>query len=346
VDGNPDYRYSEVFNMALIWFDGFNELSGANNQHRGYSSSGSIDNTKGASFYLQNVTQPLESLLGDEVYLGGGYWIYDAATVLALLDSGGQWLGNLNVHDGGRVRWRDRNNVQLHPPTPPVIINEARNYIEVGIKLAKDGSGWLKIKVNSILVVDYTGRTVVNDATNQLNVLTVVWGVAGGRSGEFVKDAYLCDATGPAPHNTFLGDCGVVRLPPNGNGDVAQWDIGGSSPPANAYQAVDEANGENDTDYIQTDVVGERHLFTHAPVTVLGAIRGIYIGSWIKKDTEGNTEIRNTIRTGGADFEGASFGTTTSWVYKRTFWPLNPDTGLAWTQEDIDALQFGPKKQA
>ena len=38
-----------------------------------------------------------------------------------------------------------------------------------------------------------------------------------------IDDLYICDGTGSAPHNTFLGDCRVDTLLPTADGTAQQW---------------------------------------------------------------------------------------------------------------------------
>ena len=65
-------------------------------------------------------------------------------------------------------------------------------------------------------------------------------------------DVYLVDTS--APNGDFLGDVRVAYLAPNGNGASSQF-VGSDLNSVDNYLLVDEVPANDDTDYVQSDVL-------------------------------------------------------------------------------------------
>ena len=85
-----------------------------------------------------------------------------------------------------------------------------------------DGASWLAL----------TNQDTQNSANATANTLRlgVIQSTAVGNLD--LDDFYICDGTGSAPHNTFLGDSRVDTLLPSADGTSQQWT------PSNASRAL------------------------------------------------------------------------------------------------------------
>ena len=88
----------------------------------------------------------------------------------------------------------------------------------------------------------------------------------------------------------------------------------------------------------------EVDLFNITNPTTIGA--GDVIDGIVVSARNGGTRVnclsRIIIKTGGVKYYGATYNHTNTWVYiPDETWLLNPNTGLAWTLADINALQIG-----
>jgi hypothetical protein len=142
----------------------------------------------------------------------------------------------------------------------------------------------------------------------------------------------------------------TVTLHPNANGDYIQLFIGGTSPPSQNWDCVDESPPNDDVDFV----------FMPAPPSGSAADHDIYkypasgipSGSTINSVTVYHRDVKvqsrtavgrasAVIKTYGTEYMGASHTLTTSWTNYSDAWATNPYTLQPWTIAEIDALQAG-----
>ena len=130
-------------------------------------------------------------------------------------------------------------------------------------------------------------------------------------------------------------------LRPNGAGDTTIW---GTQYPGTGshYDKVDEAVADDDDTYIDSgEDTGATDLFALANHSVgSGTITKVTVYARMKESGTANAKI--VIKTGGTEYTSDYVGTTTSWAdYSAEWGATNPKTKVAWTWDDIDALQAG-----
>ena len=133
-------------------------------------------------------------------------------------------------------------------------------------------------------------------------------------------------------------------LVPNAAGDVTCM-----TPSTGAnYACVDDVP-PNTTDYVQSNVAGTKDLYNLTTVTQAAGetVKGVMAWGAFLQVTQGNQiQGKVGIKTGGTEQWGAAKDLTyNAWkAVLKSFGSLNPTTGLAWTQADIDALQVGVQR--
>ncbi len=127
-------------------------------------------------------------------------------------------------------------------------------------------------------------------------------------------------------------------LRPDGSGDENTWSSG----------IYSDVNDQDDGTYLVSDITGnwQEALFSCADhVTGSGEINWVrtYIRYRNGGGASGTEDVRTSIKSGTTESDGDSLGPLTSaiWADAYTEYNTNPDTGFAWTWNEIDSVQIG-----
>jgi hypothetical protein len=74
-----------------------------------------------------------------------------------------------------------------------------------------------------------------------------------------------------------------------------------------------------------------------------GIINGVQVTAMIRKDDVGARSAQTRLKTGGATSSGISTALISTYVCLLTEYAVNPQTTVAWTVSDLNALQAGIK---
>ena len=223
-------------------------------------------------------------------------------------------------------------------------------YIEWKVLIADTG-GTVELRFDGQTVLSLTGLDTQDNAPSTWNIF--VLGQVNNPSNTNAAtrtldydDVYVCDGSGPAPWNNFLGDCRVdARFPtgPSANGAPNT----GWTPSAGAnYEAVDDAVPNDDTDYTVTvPLVTDTFAFQDA---VVGKpILGIQHCINMKRTTESPGVVAPVIRPLSTDYVGAGIlPSFAGYTYGLQTAAINPATGVAWTEAEFNAAEFGYRRTA
>ena len=225
------------------------------------------------------------------------------------------------------------------------LVSTAYQYIEMALTIhATTGSAL--VRVNEVPWLTLTN--VNTQATANASALSLQIGqmIASGISlQQDIDDLYICDGTGGAPHNTFLGDCRVDCLYPNADGSNSAWTV---STGTTHYTLVDETTPNGDTDYLITTTAGARdtHNLTNLPTLPGSVVYGVQHSLYARKDDAGLRQVKSVLKSGATTQVGTALHTlATSYIYYSELFTTDPNTGAAWTIAAVDALEAGIEGQ-
>lgn len=239
--------------------------------------------------------------------------------------------------DGSIEVWRSDGAPVIIAVSAPDILRLTQYYFIEFRLFVDNAAGEVEVKVNGATVISFTGDTFADVATL---AITGIGFLSVGNTQSSFDDVYALDETGAAPWNTFLGDCRVEALRPDGLGVHQEWDLFGA---ATHWQAVDDAAAPNgDTSYLFTATQGLQETETFSPTGLpTGSIFGLQISLYARKTDAGPRVIAPVLRQGITDAIGQNRQPGLTYVYQIQLFQLNPVTGLAWTIADVNALEAG-----
>lgn len=187
---------------------------------------------------------------------------------------------------------------------------------DIYIKVA-DSGGRFRVKINGSTVIDFTGDT---QGTVSAFDRVCLWGM--NSIAVWHDDVGLNDTTGGI-NDGELGANYIIALLPTSS-------LLDEQPPDDAsYEEI--AAGVRISDGV---VVGATTLATNSPVCL-----------WVRCKGVGSAgTVQPFLKIGGTNYDSASQSApATDWKYVRYIWNTNPDTGSAWTRDEVNALEYGLK---
>lgn len=211
-------------------------------------------------------------------------------------------------------------------------------YIELKATIADAGSYELKIDGVTEASVTGSGDTRNGGAGTWDQVV-----MQSPTNSTQMEDFYLCDTSGPAPYNSFLGVCKVETLWPQTDAVAAgTYNTLTPSTAADHGALVDEAN-PNTTDYNGSATVDAKDSYQYPPSTAVNPILAVQVNPYMAKSDTSGQQVRPFLRLGTTDYDLPVTSLDTTYHFRSAVMGLNPVTGLAWTVADIATLQAGMK---
>lgn len=210
------------------------------------------------------------------------------------------------------------------------IANDTRVQWDIHARIA-DSGGIFEWYINSVLASSFSGDT-------NLFAGSTVSKIAFGGTFSGTNFSSLLSQVIVADVDTRAMKLATIR--PNANGTTGDW--------TGTYADVDEVGSWSDADYISSGTANQVELFgmsnlsaqaqTLDPIAFVMTARG-------RKGASGPQNVQAAVRTGGTDyFSGNMTGVTTSFGnFGQIKWEVNPQTGVAWTVSEIQAIEAGFK---
>jgi hypothetical protein len=195
-----------------------------------------------------------------------------------------------------------------------------------------DTLGTGTIRVNGVTVLGPLTGLDTKAAGTKTTTDTIKLGNGSGLTISF-DDLYLMTGTG----DSFLGDCLVETLYPNGNGNANAW-VGSDGDSTNNYLLVSE-NPPSISDYTGGSTSGQQDMYaTGNPTLRTGLVLGVCHQSVVGTST--NLTSFKQVNRRNSDTKVTQTLQPTLAAYH---WCLttDPETGAAWTYSNLDSLQSG-----
>jgi len=288
-----------------------------------------LNGTTEASVCKKNILGVTELYARWGLYLGNyhtnpiGFSFRDGGTVIATLA--------LNTDTKKVEYYRGNKTSLLATGITSIQLNQWYLY-EVYFKL-DDSVGRYILKLDGITQFDFTGDT--NPAAAEVNL---IGGCGGSVSTSWMDDLALNDTNG-AIDNSWCGDGQIVALVPNGDNGTPQW-IGSDGNNTNNYQLIDELPPSS-SDYVRATGSAYTDVYNLSTVNLAGqTIQRIWLVARARSDASGDYFLHG-IQVSGSNYL-VTGSLPTSWGRIDSFatgtWALNPYTGGAWSQEQLDNL--------
>lgn len=332
--------------MALRFMDSFDHYATADlpSKYQQQAGSPSINATGRFSNALvcgdvDRIVRTIDSqatwIVGAAVYMPN--ITHNSARLFTLIDSA---TGHLDV------RWASDNSITVTRNgtvlgTSSVLSHDTWYYFEFKGTIA-DAGGVAVLRINGVTEVNFSGdtRNAANASADRIQIGNATAGVLG--SGLRFDDLYICDGTGSAPTNDFLGDCRVQSRLPNGNGNSSQFD-GSDGNTTDNYLLVDDATQDGDTTYVQSPDVGDKDTYAYEDLTpTSGTVYGVQALPYARKTDAGARSICSVARLSGTETDSSNKALSTSYLYYPDIREAKPGGG-SWSISDVNNAEFGQK---
>lgn len=188
---------------------------------------------------------------------------------------------------------------------------------------------------------DSTGSTLVSLSGSGVDTQETVNAFADRLLGGETNIDTVIDNVSVSNAIELLGRCPAETLYPNGLGDITQLTRGGVDSGAN-WSQCDEATANGDTDTVFNAAGADlSDCYPFQDRSLSGTPLAVQIVA-TGRQFSGSCTIRVFCRISGVTYEGSITHTLTT-THKAYFecWSVNPATGNAWADAEINAAQFG-----
>lgn len=205
---------------------------------------------------------------------------------------------------------------------------------------------YLQVKhIGDVIVVLINGEYVVNITSGAPSPgpFDAYRLSSGFNSGETrFDDFYIIDPLEDGPYDDFLGNIVVRDQLAIANGDNIDWTPNAAGYPNNWQNVTDVSM--TSANYNYTDTVGDYDLYQMAANAAARDIFCLQLKGSFTQDNGVQLYAANRLKTGGNLYSGPQFGVNqiNGYATISSYWDLNPDTGVAWTNTDLNSLQAGP----
>lgn len=271
-------------------------------------------------------------------------------TIMSFMDAGTNQV-DLRWNSGDNTLAVTRNGTVLGS-TAYALTNNAYYHLEFKAVI-HPSAGTVDVYINGINRISLSGlntRVTANSSCNQVSIgPDVTAGNAVAPVWDFDDvifwDGQTTDQAGNPDIHDVIGDNGLAWLLPTGAGTTTQFTPDSGS----NYARVNEATPDGDTSYVEDATVG--HIDTYAmadlPASAVSVLSLVQISNARKTDL-GSRSIKSEIRTGGTNYAStlvSALGDTYLYEWGGS-WGTNPNTGVAWTPSDVNAIESGQQVNA
>lgn len=335
--------------MAIIFSDGCGEYYSTTEMLRVWSAfagatvvaSGGRRN--GAHISINNIDSVLKYLpSSQEMFIGFGLRMDSTGSFTHVLTTGFDGGAHVTLHvtASGALEARLNSSTILATTDVGIIASSVWYFVELRVLIDNGTSGQVEIRLDGLSRAVDNATDTQNGATALVNYVS--W--AETVSHFDIDDVYVCDTTGSAPQNTFLGDIQIDRLTPDGAGVTSDFDTTTGS--ANHWENVDDVRPDDDTTSNETNTANDVDMFTFDNLPALsggGTVLGVKAVAYVKKLDAGLAQIQLVARPDVTNVVGTTKALQTSYAYHVEYYDEDPDASIPWTEASVDGSEFGVK---
>lgn len=348
--------------MALLWMDGFdhygtdttNMTDGAWAEIVGATLATDNPRTGSSSLKIASANVRIRRVLGGAkttAGLGAVYWFSnlpstnDVLDIMQFRDAANNEQVTIVLQSTGVIeafRGDGFTGTSLGDSGSPAVTAEAYTHIETMVTI-DNSAGQVEVRVNGVTVLSISGvdtAATANIETSQVQITVNGTQPNPGVTTWYIDDIYCYDDTG-SYNNDFIGDRRVYTLFPNADTAQADWS---PSTGGDGYAMIDEADPNDDTDYIFTsggtspNPVSEFDLDDlPAGVSAVSAVSLIHRS---RKTDAGDANIQLSAVSGSFETAGADNPMTEVYTYYEDVIEADPDTAAPFTPTAVDSLKL------
>lgn len=249
-----------------------------------------------------------------------------------------QSTGVISVKSGNML------GTELGATATPAVVAEAYQHIETIVTIDST-VGEVEVRVNGVTVLALTGVNTNPIGTGECSQVALVGyrntGVGGSPNWILDVDDYYCYDDSGSFNNTFIGDRRVLTLFPNA--DTAQEDWTPSTG-VDSFAMVDEADPNDDTDYIFTSSSGSPGTITEFDLDNLPAgvssVSAVQLVHRSRKTDAGVANVQLSAVSAASETAGTDRPVTEAYTYYHDVIEADPDTAAPFTPSAVDALKL------
>jgi len=214
---------------------------------------------------------------------------------------------------------------------------------EIYIKIDDNPNGRIVLKIDAVTEIDFTGDTLYSTYNHIDSVLVAR---THDSSTTYYDDFALNDTNGIVD-NSWCGNGYIEKLTPNANGDINQF-TGNDGNQTDNYLLVDEAVPDGDTTYTSGSEAGQRDMYGVSDFSSAGkSIKRIWAEARVKDFSYSAKKVKIGYNTSGSIVLSGSAAIAGTWgLLKGEEALTNISASAAWTEADLDAIQFVIESQA
>lgn len=194
-----------------------------------------------------------------------------------------------------------------------------------------------QVKINGVLVIDIpAGQDTQNTVNSYASSITF----RAMNDNCFYDDIILQTGIG----SDFIEETCIATLLPSGNGYFSNF-TGNDNDSSNNYLLVSDTNPDYENTYVESDVIGGKDLYSFPTIsTTANSIVAIGADINCRKSDIGFKQICSVARINSIEQDGPTIHMHDTYAYQiQDILPINPETGLSWSQSEAEALQLGQK---
>jgi len=242
------------------------------------------------------------------------------------IELGNQVTGLFTFYRGGTL---------LGTSTTPISGN-TWYYLEYKITI-DDTAGSVDLWVDGVNEISVSGVDTKDGNAN------VSWIELHGNSNDIWYDDFVFGDDTGSDATDNIGVAYIEKLSVNGAGSSTQFTPeGAASPTGDNYQNVDDSSPDDNTTYNYSNTVGHKDFFTVSNLTTSGInIHAVGVNSRLKRSGSTRRTIRTKVLSNATEGNGTTNDCPTKYLHNWDIFENDPDTGSAWTESAVDAMEIG-----